>query len=78
MKILVLFHMHGCPHCPPLMEACRAQASAPVVMLEAGHPLTSEVGIASFPTLWLSTPEALFEFGGLRSAPAIGQWVTEV
>ena len=53
MKLLV-FHMHGCPHCravvgPNGLGAAVAEA-ADVYEFEARHPLCARLGVASFPS----------------------------
>ncbi len=74
--VLVVFHMNGCPHCPPALEACDGVRGASLVTVEAGHPLVRELGISSFPTIWLSSPAAAFEYkSGPRSTEGIQKWV---
>jgi hypothetical protein len=75
MAIVVVFHMHGCPHCPPLLDACRDLRRAHVVEVEAQNPLVDQLGISSFPTLWLSTPKDVFHYTGPRTAADIDAWI---
>ena len=74
--VLVVFHMDGCPHCPPALQACEGVQDAAVVTIESRHPLVEDLGIASFPTIWLSVPSAAFEYRkGPRTTDAIQGWL---
>lgn len=74
--VVVVFHMNGCPHCPPALEACNKLQDTNVVSIESQHPLVEDLGISSFPTILLSLPSALFEYRkGPRSTDAIQKWL---
>ena len=60
--ILVIFHMDGCPHCPPVLAASKQVKDAHVLTVESRNPMTTELGISSYPSIWLSLPGDLFEF----------------
>ena len=76
--IIVVFHMKGCPHCPPALEAANGVKTAHVVYISSDHPAVQELGISSFPTIWLSLPSTLFDYGSNeRSTSALEQYVTD-
>lgn len=77
--ILVVFHMTGCPHCLSVTGsegACAALKDVGVLEVEARHPLAEELGITSFPRIWLSTPDNAWEYrSGRRTSDAIQEWI---
>ena len=76
--ILLIFHMDGCPYCPPVLRASKGVKSAHVLSVESSHPLARELGIASFPSIWLSLPNDLFEFQKpKRESRHLNEWIAE-
>ena len=74
--ILVIFYMNGCPHCPAAQDACDGVGNLPTVHIESSHPLVKELGIHSFPTIWLSTPTAVYQYKDRpRVSRAIKIWI---
>jgi hypothetical protein len=66
--ILVVFHMIGCPHCPPALDAAR-QCGVPMVAVESSHPLAQALDIKAFPTIILSTDQGAFAYGDRSRTP---------
>jgi hypothetical protein len=78
VPILVVFHMRGCPHCPSALAACEKLQSANVLAVEDAHPMVTELGINSFPTIWLSLPDGLFEYRKpQRTSQDIEAWIQQ-
>lgn len=78
MTVLIVAHMTGCPHCPPVQELCqKLRDRAPVMMLESQHALVRDMKVSSFPTVLLSTPEGLYEYNGQRIERKLRDWVDE-
>jgi hypothetical protein len=76
--ILLIFHMDGCPHCPPALRAAKRVVGAHVLSAESKHPLVRELGVGSFPSIWLSLPNDLFEFQKpTRGASELNDWIAE-
>lgn len=76
--IIVVFHMKGCPHCPPALEAANAVKTAHVVNISSDHPVVKQLNISSFPTIWLSLPSTLFDYGSKeRNTPALEQYIMD-
>ena len=78
--ILAVFHMDGCPHCEAVTGpagACARLKNVSVLEVESRHPLVRDVNITSFPHLWLSTPDAVWEFNGSRTTDALQAWIGE-
>lgn len=78
---LVVFHMHGCPHCKAVTgeeSVLRSVADLlPVVEVESSDPLARTAGVKSFPTIMLVTPAVSFEYQGPRTPEAIRNFVSE-
>ena len=78
VPVLLVFHMLGCPYCQSVVgedSACRDIDKAHVLEIERKHPLISELGITSFPTIVLSLPESIETFSQPRSRKNILEWV---
>ena len=77
--VVIVFHMRGCPHCVEVtgpQGACSKLKRVVVLEIESAHPLPSQVGVRSFPTLWLSTPTSVREYDGRERSPeALQKWV---
>ena len=78
--ILIVFHMKGCPHCRAVtgpQSACRPLGGVRVLEVEAAHPAVEDVAITSFPTIWLSLPDASYAYpaGRARETDAIQDWI---
>jgi hypothetical protein len=81
MLALVVVHMHGCPHCKAVTgpeSAARGVADlAPVYEIESSNPLSQELGVTSFPSIFFSTPHAVFRFEGSRTPEELRRFVLE-
>ena len=81
MMRLVVFHMDGCPHCSavtgPQSTLRAVEDLVPIYEVEAKEPLTRAMGIASFPSILLSTPLVAFEYEGDRSPQDLRRFVLE-
>lgn len=81
MMALVVFHMHGCPHCKAVTgpeSAAKGVADlVPVYEIESSDPLSKKVGVASFPTIMLVTPHVVFQFEGVRKPKELRRFVLE-
>lgn len=74
--ILVVFHMQGCPHCPPAIEAARQMRGVHVVGIGSEHSIVDKLGIQSFPTIWLALPHDIFDYGQRhRKVPDMQEWI---
>jgi len=70
--------MVGCPHCPPALEASSKIKTAHILHIRSDHPIVKELGIASFPTIWVSLPNSLFDYGAKpRDTPSLEQFVMD-
>ena len=71
--------MTGCPHCVSVTGsegACAGLKNVGVLEVEARHPLVDDVGVTSFPRIWLSTPDNAWEYSsGPRSTDSIQSWI---
>lgn len=71
--------MKGCPHCTAVtgsQGACAALKDVGVLEVEASHPLVEDVGVTSFPRIWLSTPDNAWEYSsGRRTTDSIQSWI---
>ena len=75
--LLVVFHMLGCPHCPPALEAA-ASSGLPIVTVESAHPLAQALNITSYPTIILSSEKCAFDYGNRSRTPdALAAWALE-
>ena len=78
---LVVFHMHGCPHCKAVTgpeSTARAVADlVPVYEIESSNALAQKVGVQSFPSIYFATPHAVFHFEGHRTPEALRKFVLE-
>ena len=76
--ILVVFHKEGCPYCPPALEAANKVKTAHVVNISSDHPIVKDLTITSFPTIWLSYPNTLYDYGTKeRTAAALTQYIQD-
>jgi hypothetical protein len=76
--VLVVFKMHGCPHCEAVSgpeSACLGLENVLVLEIENNHPLPRALKVAGFPTLWLSQKDSVHEFSGARTTADIQKWI---
>ena len=71
MVRLLVFHMHGCPHCRSVVGPEGLAASladvADVYELEAGHQLCGRLGVSAFPSFAFVADGGVY--GWRRGAP---------
>ena len=79
VPILVVFHMNGCGHCKAVSgpdSVCAGLRDVHVMEVESEDPLTELLGIQSFPTIWLSSPDKVVAYNsGERSTDALQDWI---
>ena len=75
---LVVFHMNGCPHCRHVAgrtSKLNNLMNAEVLEIESSHPICQKMKVNSFPTIWLSQPDLLLEYNGMRDRNSITRWI---
>ena len=68
-SVLLVMYMDGCPFCPPAIEAASKVTGADVININSSHPIVKDLGVSSFPTIWLSLPNSLYDFGSRERSP---------
>jgi hypothetical protein len=79
---VVVFHMDGCPHCKAVTgksSVLREGAGdlAPIYEIESSDPLSRNMGITSFPSIFVVTPIVAFAFEGKRTPEDFRKFVLE-
>lgn len=77
LPILVVFHMTGCPHCPPVLRAASGVQGAHVLAVESDHALCPLLQVKSYPTVVAVLPSGAFERApsGDRSTSDLQAWL---
>ena len=80
IPILVVFHMIGCPHCQKVSgekSILRNMKRVILLEIESAHPFCRKLGVASFPTIWLTNPNKIWNFSGKREKNDVQEWIDE-
>ena len=76
--VLLVIYMDKCPFCPPALEASSKVTQADVININSRHPIVKDLGVPSFPTIWLSLPDSLYDFGSReRSTYILEQFIAD-